>query len=206
MSSQENLFRSLKRNPSKRYEQIIFKDLEIGMDYIPSIKLSHEFKELKDKVGHVPMKKESEELRKIMSRTGLSKDEVVERSIYKERLVKKTLIVTPKILSYEKLFLKIAKNVMKEMNLPIWNEVVIENIKNILKNNIEKHLEENPYYEYCDCCGYNKQTYSFSDYIFNSTSIDIIDEVLIWRNIISETRNVFLKKYMIISKKKRGKI
>ena len=45
MSSQENLFRTIKRNPAKRYQPIIKEDLEIGSDYIPSLKeilgLSH---------------------------------------------------------------------------------------------------------------------------------------------------------------------
>jgi len=203
MSSQENLFRTIKRNPAKRYQPIIKEGLEIGYDYIPSLKETEEFKELKSKFGHVPMKKESQKIRKIMSDKGLSKSEVMNDSHYME--IVKDVNKAPVIEDYEILFLDIAKAVMKEKNLPIWNNEVIESIKDKVRHNIDKYLNENPYYDHCECCGYNENTYSFSDFVYFGTSLRSIPEVYIWRNIIELNRNLFLKKYMILAKKRKSK-
>lgn len=203
MSSQENLFRTLKRNPAKRYQPIIKEGLEIGYDYIPSLKETEQFKELKSKFGHVPMKKESQKIRRIMSDKGLSKSEVMNNSHYMEIIkdVNKASVLE----DYEVLFLDIAKAVMKEKNLPIWNDEVIESIKDKVRHNIDKYLNENPYYDHCECCGYNENTYSFSDFVYFGTSLRIIPEVYIWKNIIELNRNLFLKKYMILAKKRKNK-
>ena len=203
MSSQENLFRTIKRNPAKRYQPIIKEGLEIGYDYIPSLKETEELKELKSKFGHVPMKKESQKIRKIMSDKGLSKSEVMNDSHYME--IVKDVNKAPVIEDYEILFLDIAKAVMKEKNLPIWNNEVIESIKDKVRHNIDKYLNENPYYDHCECCGYNENTYSFSDFVYFGTSLRSIPEVYIWRNIIELNRNLFLKKYMILAKKRKSK-
>lgn len=203
MSSQENLFRTLKRNPAKRYQPIIKEGLEIGYDYIPSLKETEQFKELKSKFGHVPMKKESQKIRRIMSDKGLSKSEVMNNSHYMEIIkdVNKASVLE----DYEVLFLDIAKAVMKEKNLPIWNDEVIESIKDKVRHNIDKYLNENPYYDHCECCGYNENTSSFSDFVYFGTSLRIIPEVYIWKNIIELNRNLFLKKYMILAKKRKNK-
>lgn len=203
MSSQENLFRTIKRNPAKRYQPIIKEDLEIGYDYIPSLKETEQFKELKSKFGHVPMKKESQKIRRIMSDKGLSKSEVMNNSHYME--IVKDVNKASVLEDYEVLFLDIAKAVMKEKNLPIWNDEVIESIKDKVRHNIDKYLNENPYYDHCECCGYNENTYSFSDFVYFGTSLRIIPEVYIWRNIIELNRNLFLKKYMILAKKRKNK-
>lgn len=203
MSSQENLFRTIKRNPAKRYQPIIKEDLEIGYDYIPSLKETEQFKELKSKFGHVPMKKESQKIRRIMSDKGLSKSEVMNNSHYME--IVKDVNKASVLEDYEVLFLDIAKAVMKEKNLPIWNDEVIESIKDKVRHNIDKYLNENPYYDHCECCGYNENTYSFSDFVYFGTSLKIIPEVYIWRNIIELNRNLFLKKYMILAKKRKNK-
>lgn len=203
MSSQENLFRTIKRNPAKRYQPIIKEDLEIGYDYIPSLKETEQFKELKSKFGHVPMKKESQKIRRIMSDKGLSKSEVMNNSHYME--IVKDVNKASVLEDYEVLFLDIAKAVMKEKNLPIWNDEVIESIKDKVRHNIDKYLNENPYYDHCKCCGYNENTYSFSDFVYFGTSLRIIPEVYIWRNIIELNRNLFLKKYMILAKKRKNK-
>lgn len=203
MSSQENLFRTLKRNPAKRYQPIIKEGLEIGYDYIPSLKETEQFKELKSKFGHVPMKKESQKIRRIMSDKGLSKYEVMNNSHYME--IVKDVNKASVLEDYEVLFLDIAKAVMKEKNLPIWNDEVIESIKDKVRHNIDKYLNENPYYDHCECCGYNENTYSFSDFVYFGTSLRSIPEVYIWRNIIELNRNLFLKKYMILAKKRKNK-
>lgn len=203
MSSQENLFRTIKRNPAKRYQPIIKEDLEIGYDYIPSLKETEQFKELKSKFGHVPMKKESQKIRRIMSDKGLSKSEVMNNSHYME--IVKDVNKASVLEDYEVLFLDIAKAVMKEKNLPIWNDEVIESIKDKVRHNIDKYLNENPYYDHCECCGYNEKTYSFFDFVYFGTSLRIIPEVYIWRNIIELNRNLFLKKYMILAKKRKNK-
>ncbi|EPP7238095.1 hypothetical protein ACTOJ1_005451 [Shigella flexneri] len=203
MSSQENLFRTIKRNPAKRYQPIIKEDLEIGYDYIPSLKETEQFKELKSKFGHVPMKKESQKIRRIMSDKGLSKSEVMNNSHYME--IVKDVNKASVLEDYEVLFLDIAKAVMKEKNLPIWNDEVIESIKDKVRHNIDKYLNENPYYDHCECCGYNENTYSFSDFVYFGTSLRVIPEVYIWRNIIELNRNLFLKKYMILAKKRKNK-
>lgn len=203
MSSQENLFRTLKRNPAKRYQPIIKEGLEIGYDYILSLKETEQFKELKSKFGHVPMKKESQKIRRIMSDKGLSKSEVMNNSHYME--IVKDVNKASVLEDYEVLFLDIAKAVMKEKNLPIWNDEVIESIKDKVRHNIDKYLNENPYYDHCECCGYNENTYSFSDFVYFGTSLRSIPEVYIWRNIIELNRNLFLKKYMILAKKRKNK-
>lgn len=201
MSSQENLFRTIKRNPAKRYQPIIKEDLEIGSDYIPSLKETEEFKELKSQFGHVPMKKESKNIRKMMSEKGLSRSYIMNDSHYME--IVKDVNKISVLEDYEVLFLDIAKAVMKEKNLPIWNDEVIESIKDKVRHNIDKYLNENPYYDHCECCGYNENTYSFSDFVYFGTSLRIIPEVYIWKNIIELNRNLFLKKYMILAKKKK---
>lgn len=203
MSSQENLFRTIKRNPAKRYQPIIKEDLEIGSDYIPSLKETEEFKELKSQFGHVPMKKESKNIRKMMSEKGLSRSDIMNDSHYME--IVKDVNKVSVIEDYEVLFLDIAKAVMKEKNLPIWNDEVIESIKDKVRHNIDKYLNENPYYDHCECCGYNENTYSFSDFVYFGTSLRIIPEVYIWKNIIELNRNLFLKKYMILAKKRKNK-
>lgn len=203
MSSQENLFRTIKRNPAKRYQPIIKEDLEIGYDYIPSLKETEEFKELKSQFGHVPMKKESQKIRKIMSDKGLSKSEVMNNSHYME--IVKDVNKPSDLEYYEVLFLDIAKEVMKEKNLPIWNNEVIESIKDKVRNSIEEYLKDNPYYDHCECCGYNEKNYSFSDFVYFGTSLSSIHEVFIWRNIIELNKNLFLKKYMILAKKRKNK-
>lgn len=203
MSSQENLFRTLKRNPTKRYQPIIKEGLEIGYDYIPSIKETEEFKELKSQFGHVPMKKESQNIRRMMSEKRLSKNDVMNDSHYMEIVkdIKKASVLE----HYEILFLDIAKSVMKEKNLPIWNDEVIESIKYKVRHNIEEYLKNNSYYDHCECCGYNEKTYSFSDFVYFGTSLKSIPEVYVWRNIIELNRNLFLKKYMILAKKRKNK-
>ncbi len=203
MSSQENLFRTIKRNPAKRYQPIIKEDLEIGSDYIPSLKETEEFKELKSQFGHVPMKKESKNIRKMMSEKGLSRSDIMNDSHYME--IVKDVNKVSVLEDYEVLFLDIAKAVMKEKNLPIWNDEVIESIKDKVRHNIDKYLNENPYYDHCECCGYNENTYSFSDFVYFGTSLRIIPEVYIWKNIIELNRNLFLKKYMILAKKRKNK-
>lgn len=203
MSSQENLFRTIKRNPAKRYQPIIKEDLEIGSDYIPSLKETEEFKELKSQFGHVPMKKESKNIRKMMSEKGLSRSYIMNDSHYME--IVKDVNKVSVLEDYEVLFLDIAKAVMKEKNLPIWNDEVIESIKDKVRHNIDKYLNENPYYDHCECCGYNENTYSFSDFVYFGTSLRIIPEVYIWKNIIELNRNLFLKKYMILAKKRKNK-
>lgn len=203
MSSQENLFRTIKRNPAKRYQPIIKEDLEIGSDYIPSLKETEEFKELKSQFGHVPMKKESKNIRKMMSEKGLSRSYIMNDSHYME--IVKDVNKISVLEDYEVLFLDIAKAVMKEKNLPIWNDEVIESIKDKVRHNIDKYLNENPYYDHCECCGYNENTYSFSDFVYFGTSLRIIPEVYIWKNIIELNRNLFLKKYMILAKKRKNK-
>jgi len=203
MSSQENLFRTIKRNPAKRYQPIIKEDLEIGSDYIPSLKETEEFKELKSQFGHVPMKKESKNIRKMMSEKGLSRSDIMNDSHYME--IVKDVNKVSVLEDYEVLFLNIAKAVMKEKNLPIWNDEVIESIKDKVRHNIDKYLNENPYYDHCECCGYNENTYSFSDFVYFGTSLRIIPEVYIWKNIIELNRNLFLKKYMILAKKRKNK-
>lgn len=203
MSSQENLFRTIKRNPAKRYQPIIKEDLEIGSDYIPSLKETEEFKELKSQFGHVPMKKESKNIRKMMSEKGLSRSDIMNDSHYME--IVKDVNKVSVLEDYEVLFLDIAKTVMKEKNLPIWNDEVIESIKDKVRHNIDKYLNENPYYDHCECCGYNENTYSFSDFVYFGTSLRIIPEVYIWKNIIELNRNLFLKKYMILAKKRKNK-
>lgn len=203
MSSQENLFRTIKRNPAKRYQPIIKEDLEIGSDYIPSLKETEEFKELKSQFGHVPMKKESKNIRKMMSEKGLSRSDIMNDSHYME--IVKDVNKVSVLEDYEVLFLDIAKAVMKEKNLPIWNNEVIESIKDKVRHNIDKYLNENPYYDHCECCGYNENTYSFSDFVYFGTSLRIIPEVYIWKNIIELNRNLFLKKYMILAKKRKNK-
>lgn len=203
MSSQENLFRTLKRNPAKRYQPIIKEGLEIGYDYIPSLKETEEFKELKSQFGHVPMKRESQNIRRMMSEKGLSKYDVMNDSHYMEIVkdIKKASVLE----HYEILFLDIAKSVMKEKNLPIWNDEVIESIKDKVRHNIEEYLKNNSYYDHCECCGYNEKTYSFSDFVYFGTSLKSIPEVYVWRNIIELNRNLFLKKYMILAKKRKSK-
>ena len=203
MSSQENLFRTIKRNPAKRYQPIIKEDLEIGSDYIPSLKETEEFKELKSQFGHVPMKKESKNIRKMMSEKGLSRSDIMNDSHYME--IVKDVNKVSVLEDYEVLFLDIAKAVMKEKNLPIWNDEVIESIKDKVRHNIDKYLNENPNYDHCECCGYNENTYSFSDFVYFGTSLRIIPEVYIWKNIIELNRNLFLKKYMILAKKRKNK-
>lgn len=203
MSSQENLFRTIKRNPAKRYQPIIKEDLEIGSDYIPSLKETEEFKELKSQFGHVSMKKESKNIRKMMSEKGLSRSDIMNDSHYME--IVKDVNKVSVLEDYEVLFLDIAKAVMKEKNLPIWNDEVIESIKDKVRHNIDKYLNENPYYDHCECCGYNENTYSFSDFVYFGTSLRIIPEVYIWKNIIELNRNLFLKKYMILAKKRKNK-
>lgn len=203
MSSQENLFRTIKRNPAKRYQPIIKEDLEIGSDYIPSLKETEEFKELKSQFGHVPMKKESKNIRKMMSEKGLSRSDIMNDSHYME--IVKDVNKVSVLEDYEVLFLDIAKAVMKEKNLPIWNDEVIESIKDKVRHNIDKYLNENPYYDHCECCGYNENTCSFSDFVYFGTSLRIIPEVYIWKNIIELNRNLFLKKYMILAKKRKNK-
>lgn len=203
MSSQENLFRTIKINPAKRYQPIIKEDLEIGSDYIPSLKETEEFKELKSQFGHVPMKKESKNIRKMMSEKGLSRSDIMNDSHYME--IVKDVNKVSVLEDYEVLFLDIAKAVMKEKNLPIWNDEVIESIKDKVRHNIDKYLNENPYYDHCECCGYNENTYSFSDFVYFGTSLRIIPEVYIWKNIIELNRNLFLKKYMILAKKRKNK-
>lgn len=203
MSSQENLFRTIKRNPAKRYQPIIKEDLEIGSDYIPSLKETEEFKELKSQFGHVPMKKESKNIRKMMSEKGLSRSDIMNDSHYME--IVKDVNKVSVLEDYEVLFLDIAKAVMKEKNLPIWNDEVIESIKDKVRHNIDKYLNKNPYYDHCECCGYNENTYSFSDFVYFGTSLRIIPEVYIWKNIIELNRNLFLKKYMILAKKRKNK-
>lgn len=203
MSNQENLFRTIKRNPAKRYQPIIKEDLEIGSDYIPSLKETEEFKELKSQFGHVPMKKESKNIRKMMSEKGLSRSDIMNDSHYME--IVKDVNKVSVLEDYEVLFLNIAKAVMKEKNLPIWNDEVIESIKDKVRHNIDKYLNENPYYDHCECCGYNENTYSFSDFVYFGTSLRIIPEVYIWKNIIELNRNLFLKKYMILAKKRKNK-
>lgn len=204
MSSQENFFRTLKKNPAKRYQPIIKEGLEIGSDYIPCLEETEEFKNLKVKFGHVPMKKESKKIRKIMSDKGLSKSEVMNNFHYME--IAKDVNKTSVLEYYELLFLDIAKAVMKEKNLPIWNDEVIESIKDKVRHNIEEYLNANPCYDHCECCGYNQNIYSFSDFVYFGTSLRSIPEVYIWRNIIELNRNLFLKKYMILAKKRKNKL
>lgn len=203
MSSQENLFRTLKRNPSKRYQPIIKEGLEIGWDYIPSLEETEEFKNLKVKFGHIPMKKESKKIRKLMSDKNLSKSDIMNNpslmNMIKDNNTGKSLE------SYEVLFLDIAKSVMKEKNLPVWNDEVIEAIKYNVRRNIEKYLNDNPYYQYYENLSHERCIYSFYDFIYFNTGLKIIDEVYIWKNILELNKNLFLKKYMYLAKKRKNK-
>ena len=203
MSSQENLFRTLKRNPSKRYQPIIKEGLEIGWDYIPSLEETEEFKNLKVKFGHIPMKKESKKIRKLMSDKNLSKSDIMNNpslmNMIKDNNTGKSLE------SYEVLFLDIAKSVMKEKNLPVWNDEVIEAIKYNVRRNIEKYLNDNPYYQYYENLSHERCIYSFYDFIYFNTGLKIIDEVYIWKNIRELNKNLFLKKYMYLAKKRKNK-
>lgn len=203
MSSQENLFRTLKRNPSKRYQPIIKEGLEIGWDYIPSLEETEEFKNLKIKFGHVPMKKESKKIRKLMSDKNLSKSDIMNNPSLMNIIRNNNTVES--LESYEVLFLDIAKSVMKEKNLPVWNDEVIEAIKYNVRRNIEKYLNDNPYYQYYESLSHERCIYSFYDFIYFNTGLKIIDEVYIWKNIIELNRNLFLKKYMYLAKKRKNK-
>lgn len=206
MSSQENLFRSLKRNPHKRYNPIIKNDQLIGSDYIPTLSQTALFKTMKEEVGHVAMKKESKELRRIMSSTGLNEKEVRDRLTYQKSL---NLVADNSdvkgLHSYEKKFLKISRQVMKEKGLPIWNESVIEAIKNVVKESIEDNISKNPYMTIVYEDQYCENVYDdFNSYVLKGLKSGI-DEVKIWHYIIDQNRNNFLKRYILLSKKKRNK-
>lgn len=203
MTCQQNLFRTLKRNPAKRFNPMIVNGYELGADQPPS--QSNMFRALKDEVGHVAMKKESEELRSIMSQTGLSEEDVRERSVYQKQL--KTVQEGNKGLlqSYEKKFLKIAKAVMREKGLPIWNDVVIEEIKAVVEAAIIKDRDANPYYVYYSDYGYSEIYYhDFMNYVSMERESGI-DEIKIWSLISNKNKNNFLKTFMTLSKKKKGK-
>lgn len=203
MTCQQHLFRTLKRNPAKRFNPMIVNGYELGVDQHPS--QSNLFRALKDEVGHVAMKKESEELRRIMSQTGLSEEDVRKRSVYQKRL--KTAQEGDKgpLQPYEKKLLKIAKAVMKEKGLPIWSDTVIEEIKSVVKEAIIKDRDANPYYIYYSDYGYSEiYYYDFMTYV-SMRKESGIDEVKIWGLISNQNKNNFLKAFMILAKKKRGK-
>lgn len=203
MTCQQNLFRTLKRNPAKRFHPMIVNGYVLGNDQSPS--QSNLFRALKNEVGHVAMKKESEELRRIMAQTGLSEEDVRERSVYQKRLKKAQEGDKGHLQSYEKKFLKIAKAVMKEKGLPIWNDIVIEEIKAIVEAAIIEDRDANPYYVHYSDYGYSEIYYhDFMTYVSMGRESGI-DEIKIWNLISNQNKNHFLKTFMILSKKKKGK-
>lgn len=207
MSSQENLFRNLKRSSSKRFNTIVHKDIATGMDYFSIPEESDLFKKLKKEVGHVEMKKESKVLRRIMSQTGLTKEQIKSNETYEKTLVDiRKDIAKSNLESYEALFFNIAKQVMKEKKLQIWDDAVIEGIRTYFKNSIEERIKKYPYkkiFHYDDYIETEICNHTFEEYLLTYKSS--IDEVIIWLNIVENTKNNFIKKFMLISKKKRSK-
>jgi len=203
MTCQQHLFRTLKRTPAKRFHPIVVNGYALSNNQRPS--QSNLFRALKDEVGHVAMKKESEELRRIMSKTGLSEEDVRERSIYQRQLKKTQEGDKGPLQSYEKKFLKIARAIMKEKGMPIWSDAVIEEIKSVVKDAIIKDRDANPYYVHYSDYGYSEIYYhDFMTYVSMGKESGI-DEIKIWNLISYQNKNNFIKTFMILSKKKKGK-
>jgi len=136
MSSLENQFRALKREGRKYSTRVDEYYDECEKTYAYEVNQhpdAYAVRSLENVLGHVPMKKESELLRKLMSENGLSAKEVREHKKYRILLSDAAKLKTKVITNNQKKFLKICKDVMKELNLPIWNPLVEKEIRNKIK-------------------------------------------------------------------------
>lgn len=136
MSSLENQFRALKRE-GRKYSTILDESYdEHKKTYVYEVNQhpdTYVVRSLENVLGHVPMKKESEMLRKIMSENGLTEKEVREHKKYRILLSDAAKFKTKAITNNQKKLLKICRSVMKELNLPIWNPLVEKEIRNKIK-------------------------------------------------------------------------
>ena len=206
MSSKENKLRVFKRDASKRYQPIYNPELQIGSDYISEVIETEEFKQLKQEIGHVPMKKEGKELRKIMSQNKISKDDVLEKVLYRKTL--KSASENKAVLtSQEKDFLIKYKEAMKESGLPVWSSKTIEILKENYKDSIEQYLSINALPDYpCGCCGEFYPYMNTKEYLFwGPHKLKLTDEAKNYKEIIYNSDNKIIKKYMLLKRKKKLK-
>lgn len=207
MCNQINELRVLKRNGHR----FIWKDIEeydyVSEQYLETKELVFNplfYKLMKSRV-HVPMKKESKELRKLMSKTGLKQSEIREKEIYRKQIAE--VVKNDEALSKEdKLFLKLMRKNGNILKSPIWSEDVIKATKEQLENIVLDYLLENPYYVYyCECCNErHKETYKIPEYLFSNK--DLFMEAKLLKNLYELNHNNIVKKYMILVKKAKKKV
>lgn len=208
MSNEINELRVIKRN-SPRF---IWKDIEeydhAKQEYVEERELvfNPDFCKLLHSKLHVPMKKESKELRKLMSKTGLKESEIREKEIYRKQIA--DAIKNDEIISKEdKLFLKVMRKKGNVLKKPIWDEEVIKATKEYLENIVLDYLSEHPYHVYyCECCNEcHKETYSIREYLLFKDK-ELFPEAKLLKNLNELNHNNIVKKYMILVKKAKKKV
>lgn len=207
MSSEINELRAFKRNgPFFFYRNVEIDYKKDGIvEYEKEQIVNPLYHKLVSSKIHVPMKKESKEIRKIMSRTGLKESEIREKETYRKKIA--DVVKEKSILSKEdKLFLKIMKENGNLLKKPIWDEEVIKNTKEYLENIVLDYLSDKPYHVYyCECCNErHKETYSIEEYFLYNK--DVFMEANLLRNLYALNHNNIVKKYMILVKKYKKKV
>lgn len=156
MSNEENMLRVQKRNPYQRFKHIYnerffdesLDDLEYTILEEIQLKECSAFSNLSHSVGHVPMKKESKKLRQLMSKTGLSSSEIYNIKKYKQELANINLEKPSSIRQIELIFIKTCKIAMSNLQLPIWNPMVIEEIRRIGFSSKDISYAHNLFYQF----------------------------------------------------------
>lgn len=208
MSNEINELRVIKRNsPRFIWKNIEEYDYE-KREYVEERELvfNPDFYKLLHSNLHIPMKKESKELRKLMSKTGLKESEIREKEIYRKQIAK--AIKNDEIISKEdKLFLKIMRKKGNVLKKPIWDEEVIKATKEYLEDIVSNYLLEHPYHVYyCECCNErHKETYSIREYLYFKDK-EFFTEAKLLKNLYELNHNNIVKKYMILVKKAKKKV
>lgn len=202
MSSQENKLRVLKRDSSRRYEEIYKPELQIGMDYIPSLDKKEEFLKLSLELGHVPMKKESKEIRKIMSEKGLTKNEVCSNKSYSRKIKEheKTKVIYNDI---EKHFIKSCKKAMVESGLPIWSPKTLEILKYNLESEVIHYLAENPHLDFSSYYYWRRERDTMYDYLYLQTNHPLTNEAINYKKVLDSSDKRIIKDYILLIQRKK---
>lgn len=207
MSSEINKLRVFKRNGPRyiskstwQYDEGLKEYTEINDQVFNPLYIELRFANM-----HVPMKKESREIRKIMSKTGLDENEIRDKELYRKQIA--NAIKNDEIISKEdKLFLRLMKKNGNILQKPIWDDSVVQATMSQLEAIVDEYLLDNPvciyYYE---CCNERHiQTLTIEEYLLSGK--ELFSEAKLLKALYGMNHNSIVKKYMILSKIVKKKV
>lgn len=207
MSSEINKLRVFKRNGPRyisklnlEYDENLKEYIETNDQVFNPLYIELRFAEM-----HVPMKKESREIRKIMSKTGLNENEIRNKELYRKQIA--NAVKNDEIISKEdKLFLKIMKKNGNILQKPIWDDFVVHATKSQLEAVINEYLVDNPVcIYYCEYCNERHvQISTIEEYLFSDK--ELFSEAKLLKALYGMNHNSIVKKYMILSKIVKKKV